>query len=105
MCKKILSNYDHKRVIIKVHPGGIEPVDYEKIFPDCYIMRDSFPIEILKLIGLEDRIFKIISVFSTAIYGFFDKSKIDCYLDLYSEVMQGEAECERDLHNILALPR
>ncbi len=105
LCKKILSNYDHKRVIIKVHPGGIEPVDYEKLFPDCYIMRDSFPIEIIKLIGLESRIFKIISVFSTAIYGFFDKSKIDCYLDLYSEVMQGEAECERDLHNILALPR
>lgn len=105
LCKKILSNYDHKRVIIKVHPSRIEPVDYERLFPDCYIMNDSFPIEILKLVGLEGSIAKIISVMSTASYGFFDKSKTDFYLDLFSEIMHDDPECERILYNISGLPR
>ncbi len=80
---KILSNYDVKKIIIKVH--HFDPIDYEKIFPDCFIVRDQFPVEFLTLLGLEDKISKIITIGSTAIHGFFNKEKIDNYEKLFKE--------------------
>ena len=93
--RRILENYDAKKVIIKLHPGNIEPIDYGELFPDCYIMKDEWPIEILKLVGLETKIEKIITVFSTAGYGVFSKNKVDDYIDLYKEIMCGDPESER----------
>lgn len=95
--RRIIENYDEKKVIIKLHPGNIEPIDYSKLFPDCYIMKGEWPIEILKLVGLETKIEKIITVFSTAGYGVFPKNKVDDYIDLYKEIMHGDPECEREV--------
>lgn len=80
---RILSKYDMKRIIIKVH--HFDPVDYEKIFPECFVVREQFPIEILKLVGLENKISKIISIGSTAIHGIFNKTKIDNYENFFKE--------------------
>ena len=81
--RKILSRYDIKRIIIKVH--HFDPVNYEKIFPECFVVREQFPIEILKLVGLENKISKIISIGSTAIHGFFNKTEIDNYEKFFKE--------------------
>ena len=81
--RQILKGYDHKRVIIKVHMQ--DKVEYEKYFPDCYIIREPFPVELLKFIGLEGRIDKLMAVTSTSLYGFFDMDKCVSYSDLLTK--------------------
>ena len=81
--RQILKGYDHKRVIIKVHMQ--DKVEYEKYFPDCYIIREPFPVELLKFIGLEGRIDKLMAVTSTSLYGFFDLDKCVNYSDLLTK--------------------
>lgn len=75
--KRLLSNYDPARIMIKVHPRDV--VDYEKIFSGYCVVKDKFPVEFLKLVGLENQIDKLISVNTSCLYGFYDESKIDLY--------------------------
>lgn len=70
MYKRIISTYcRNRRVIIKPHP--METLEYEKIFPDCYIIKNSsYPIELLNLLD-ESFSFDCITINSTALNGLF----------------------------------
>ncbi len=48
--KEILSNYDMKQIIIKPHPA--DPVQYEKVFPECYTLSKVFPVQMLEWLDI-----------------------------------------------------
>lgn len=72
---KILGNYTEQSVILKPHPR--EETDYTKYFKDCYIMQEKYPIEILELVGI--RVKKVITIFSSAVFGLGNDVEIDFY--------------------------
>jgi len=90
ICKKMLSPYDLKHVVIKLHPG--EPIDYKKYFPECHILQANFPFEFVYF--LQVPIKKVVSVRSTALYGFLDSEQIDDYPQ-YDELMNNRIERKR----------
>ena len=84
--RQILKGYNPKRVIIKVHMQ--DTVEYEKYFPECAIVREPFPVELIKFIGLEGRVNKFLAVSSTSLYGFFDIDKCVSYSDLLAKAQE-----------------
>lgn len=72
---KILDRYKNQSVIIKPHPR--EKTDYRKNFPNCYIMKEKYPIEILELVGIKLK--KAVTLFSTAAFGLGKDVAIDFY--------------------------
>lgn len=81
MYKDILQNYEHKKVIIKPHPQDY--IDYMEFFPECRVLEKSFPIEFVKFLGVNVK--KVISVASSAIFGFFPDDMIDSYENMIDE--------------------
>ena len=73
--KKVLARYDKSRVFIKTHPR--DSINYARFIPDCPIVSVRFPIEFLKLLGLSDKIDKMISINCSANDGVIDRSKVD----------------------------
>lgn len=65
ICKDIIRDYANGcHVVIKPHPRDV--VDYEKLFPDCTVIKGKFPIEVLNFI--EGVHFKLaISIVTTAL--------------------------------------
>ncbi len=49
--RRILSNYDETKVMIKPHPADY--IDYEGVFKDCFIINKSFPIQLMDWLGIE----------------------------------------------------
>lgn len=83
--RKILCNYDMSTVIIKPHPEDV--VEYEKIFPECAILRDRFPFELCYFIKIPFK--KIISINSTStMSGLWDAAYIDTYGDMYEKMKE-----------------
>ena len=72
---KVLAKYADKSVIIKSHPR--EKTDYSKYFPQCYVMKERYPIELLSVMGI--RLERVVTLFSTAVFGFSKDVKIDFY--------------------------
>ena len=72
---KILGNYKDKSVIIKPHPR--EKTDYSKYFPNYYVMKEKYPIEILELVGI--KLERAATIFSTAAFGLGKDIEIDFY--------------------------
>lgn len=72
---KVLKNYEGKAVIIKAHPR--EVTDYSKYFPNCYVMREKYPIELLGVMGIEIK--KAVTLFSTAVFALGKDVEIDFY--------------------------
>lgn len=72
---RILKNYKSQSIILKPHPR--EETDYTKYFKDCYIMQEKYPIEILELVGI--RVKKVITIFSSAVFGLGNGVEIDFY--------------------------
>ena len=72
---KILKKYDNNSIIIKPHPR--EKTDYSKYFPDCYVMKEKYPVEILELVGINIK--KVITIFSSAAFAFGKNVEIDFY--------------------------
>ena len=71
---KILKKYPNQSVIIKIHPREI--TDYSKYFPNCYVMKEKYPVEILGLMDINIK--KVVTIFSTAVFG-FNNIPIDFY--------------------------
>lgn len=82
--KKILSNYDQNKVIIKPHPGD-HVIDFEREFPRCAVMREKFPFEIVFFSGFP--VNKIVTIDSTAAFGLWDDSHVDMYRE-YAAMMR-----------------
>lgn len=72
---KIVKKYPENSVIIKPHPR--EKTKYEKYFPNCYIIKEKYPAEILELVGI--KIEKVVTLFSSSVFGFKKDIKIDFY--------------------------
>lgn len=75
--RKVISNYKKETLIIKKHPR--EKTDYTKIFKNIEVLDGYFPSEFIKLLNIDKRIKKHITLFSTAVFIEEDKSKIDFY--------------------------
>ena len=73
--KKIIKNYDKRSLVIKPHPR--EKTEYNKIFEDIMILENSFPAELLLLSKFKFE--KVVTISSTAVSVFFNKSEIDFY--------------------------
>ncbi|MHD0318424.1 glycosyltransferase family 52 [Fusobacterium sp. THCT1E2] len=71
----IISNYDKRFLILKKHPR--EKTDYKKYFKDVTIIEEEFPAELFYLLNVEFD--KVITLFSTAVFGGASKTKIDFY--------------------------
>lgn len=72
---KVLAKYADKSVIIKAHPR--EKTEYSKYFPNCYVMKERYPIELLGVMGI--KIERVVTLFSTAVFGFGKDVAIDFY--------------------------
>lgn len=72
---EILSNYDLKNVVIKVHPR--EKLNYRNIFPEVEILDEYFPVELFKIFNIEPE--KVITIFSSAVFGIAKRENIDFY--------------------------
>ncbi len=64
--KELIEKFNDKRIIIKPHPR--ETKNYLELFPNVEVLEDSFPIELLELIGFTPDI--VCSVCSTALLNF-----------------------------------
>lgn len=71
----ILSNYDLKNVVIKVHPR--EKLNYKNIFPEVEVLDEYFPVELFKIFNIEPE--KVITIFSSAVFGIAKRENIDFY--------------------------
>ncbi len=80
--KEIMSHYDSKKVIIKPHP--IDPIEYERLFPGCPVIRNVFPFEICRFIQLPIK--KVVGVKSTALYGIWPEDMVDDYTDEFYRI-------------------
>ena len=76
--EEIISYYDRNRIIIKPHPA--DTIEYEKVFPDCPVVRQVFPFEICYFTQLPLK--KIIGVKCTALYGIWPDNMVDNYMEL-----------------------
>ena len=72
---EILSNYDLKDIVIKVHPR--EKLNYRNIFPEVEILDEYFPVELFKIFNIEPE--KVITIFSSAVFGIAKRENIDFY--------------------------
>lgn len=72
---KILAKYNNQTVMIKPHPR--EKTDYSRYFPNCYVMEEKYPVEILELVGINIK--KAVTVFSSAVFGLGKNIEIDFY--------------------------
>lgn len=81
---EILSHYDRTRVIIKPHPTDF--IDYEHLFPDCLVIRQTFPFEMCRFSKLKLK--KIVGVKSTALYGIWPENMVDDYTELLEKYKQ-----------------
>lgn len=60
--KKIVEKYGEQKILIKTHPR--EKTDYEKYFPNCDVISDKFPVELLNFLPVKFK--NVVAVSSTA---------------------------------------
>lgn len=72
---KILEKYQQKDIIIKPHPR--EKTNYSDYFPECYVMKEKYPVELMILNGL--KVDRAITLFSTAVFSLNKMAKVDFY--------------------------
>lgn len=73
--RKVIDKYPDKSIIIKAHPR--EKTDYSKYFPNCYVMKEKYPTELLGVMGI--KLDRVVTLFSTAVFGFGKDVAIDFY--------------------------
>ena len=86
LIRELLSEYDHKRIIIKIHPA--DKKDYDRLFPKCLIVRDTFPVELLWLECLPIK--KVVGIYSTALYGTWPEEMVTMREDLLKKYARPE---------------
>ncbi|THA02900.1 hypothetical protein D3M74_02305, partial [Rodentibacter pneumotropicus] len=72
--RDILSKYDLDNLAIKPHPR--EKTNYEEIFKDVYVFKDTVPSEMLDILGVKFE--RVITLFSSAAFQ-YDKDIVDFY--------------------------
>lgn len=94
--KQILSQYKNKeKIVLKIHPR--EKTDYSLYFPEISILKSKIPIELYMLNGAEFD--KAITIFSTAIYNFFNtKTKIVFLGSKIHPILEKEFPKHRELN-------
>lgn len=73
--RDILNSYSHENIVIKPHPA--DHIHYEEVFPDCMVLREEFPFELMYFSAIPIK--KVVSIDSTAIMGLWDSSLIDAH--------------------------
>lgn len=73
--RKILSSYKKENIVIKPHPA--DHIRYEEVFPDCIVLREEFPFELMYFAAIPIK--KVVSIDSTAIMGVWDSFLIDSH--------------------------
>ena len=71
----LIKNHGNDDIVIKTHPREVK--DYNKIFPEIKVIREQFPLEILKCVDIN--INEIITVSSTAALNFVGECRITQY--------------------------
>lgn len=84
--RRILSDYDQTKVMIKPHPADY--IDYESVFQDCFIINKSFPIQLVDWLGIDVSQF-ILMKDSSCVNLFKGKYKVDIY-DKDKRIEEGE---------------
>lgn len=72
---QVIAKYPNSSIIIKAHPR--EKTDYSKYFPECYVMKEKYPVELLSVMGI--KLERVVTLFSTAVFGFGKDVAIDFY--------------------------
>lgn len=93
--ENILNHFSSSDIILKPHPR--EKKDYSKIFPNVKVIENSFPIELLGLIGIKPK--TVASIVSTAILNFKDAEQYIYDGELYSERLNETRENLTELLN------
>lgn len=86
--RKILSNYDPTKVLIKTHPRDI--YNYQELSKDVQVISKNFPFQLITLMGIQYK--RIATVFSTAVC---DIDRSNTKIDWYG------TEIDPTLHSIL----
>ena len=76
--RDIMEPYGQKRVIIKPHHQS--KIDFLKYFPDCFVLPKSFPVDLVKLMGL--KFHRVIGADSSVLYNVFPKRIVEDRKDL-----------------------
>lgn len=85
MYRQIIEDVDMSRIVIKPHPN--DKIEYEKYFPQCVILRENFPFELVYLTDVP--ISKIITVNSTSIYGLWPDNIIEKHEEYIHVLKEG----------------
>ncbi|OOF36525.1 glycosyltransferase family 52 [Rodentibacter heidelbergensis] len=72
--KDIISKYEPSKLVIKPHPR--EKTDYSKYFPEITVFNETYPSEILDVLGVNFD--KAVTLFSTAVFS-YSKENVDFY--------------------------
>lgn len=78
MYKDIIEPYGQKRFIIKPHHQNI--VEFKKFFPNSFVLPKEFPIDIVKLLGMEFH--RVIGANCSALYSVFPPNIVEDRIDL-----------------------
>lgn len=78
MYRDMMEPYGQKRFLIKPHHQN--KIDFEKYFPDCYVLPKHFPIDLAKLLGL--KFHRVVGADSSALYRLFPPKIVEDRKDL-----------------------
>ena len=81
--RKILEKYNFSNVVIKPHPA--DAILYEKYFPECMVLRNKFPLELMYLSSVQVK--KIISINSSALYGIVSSEILELHEEFYDKII------------------
>lgn len=72
--KNIISKYELSKLVIKPHPR--EKTDYSKYFPEITVFSETYPSEVLDVLGVNFD--KAVTLFSTSVFS-YPKENVDFY--------------------------
>ena len=78
MYRDMIEPYGQKRIIVKPHHQN--KTDFQKHFPDCYVLPKQFPVDLMKLLKL--KLHRVIGADSSALSNVFPPQIIEDRIDL-----------------------
>lgn len=90
--KKIIKKYNKEEIVIKTHPR--ERTNYEVIFGDCLVIKETFPSEILSFVEFKPQ--KAVTIFSGAVFGIGKNVEIDFYgTEIHPKLFEKFGSCNK----------
>lgn len=90
--RKVMEKYPEDQIVIKPHPR--EKTDYREYFPNSYVMKEKYPIELLTIMGIN--ITRAVTLFSTAAFGLGKDVKIDFYgSEVHEKLLKRFGSCDK----------